>query len=226
MKFKSQSKPFNFSAKGELANGCYIENDCLIINKDGQKTAIVKTAEIGIKGPHNMANACAAAAACCAAGIEYDFIAAGLKSFKGVEHRLEDAGSIGGVRFINDSKATNVDAVYWALQSVPPPIVLIAGGRDKAGKFETLNELISKNVKDVVLIGEAANIIAPVFESITNLHRCDSMAEAVETAYKLAQPEGSVLLSPGCASFDMFDNFEHRGREFKKAVNELGEKQA
>jgi len=134
---------------------------------------------------------------------------------------LEEVGLTGGVSFINDSKATNVDAVYWALQSVFPPIVLIAGGRDKGGNFDTLKDLVKKNVKGVVLIGEASDKIASAFEKVADVYRTDSMKQAVIKAYELAKPKGTVLLSPGCASFDMFDNFEHRGQEFKHAVAEL-----
>jgi len=138
-----------------------------------------------------------------------------------VEHRLEEVGLIGGVSFINDSKATNVDAVYQALQSVSPPVVLIAGGLYKGGDFSILNDLVKKYVKGIVLIGEASGIIADTFESITHLYNAGSLEEAVRTAYEVAGSEGTVLLSPGCASFDMFENFEHRGHMFKLAVNKL-----
>jgi len=219
--YKSVSHAYNFSTISEVKNGCYIEQGKLIVNKDGCKETVLDVDEIGIRGPHNMGNACAASACCIAAGIDIKSIAAGLKSFKGVEHRLEEVGLTGGVSFINDSKATNVDAVYWALQSVFPPIVLIAGGRDKGGNFDTLKDLVKKNVKGVVLIGEASDKIASAFEKVADVYRTDSMKRAVIKAYELAKPKGTVLLSPGCASFDMFDNFEHRGQEFKHAVAEL-----
>ncbi len=219
--YKSVSQTFNFSTKSEVENGCYIEQGRLYLNKGSRKKAVLDVNQIGIRGPHNTANACAASACCSAAGIDTEFIAAGLKSFKGVEHRLEEVGLTGGVSFINDSKATNVDAVYWALQSVFPPIVLIAGGRDKGGNFEILNDLVKENVKSVVLIGEASAKIAAAFEKVIDVYRAGSMKEAVIKAYELAQPNGTVLLSPGCASFDMFENFEHRGLEFKQAVAQL-----
>lgn len=220
-KYKSNSEILNFSNQSIIDNGCYVEHGSMYIINHGKKERIIDVKEIGIKGPHNISNACAAAVCCFSAGIGAEQIAAGLKSFAGVEHRLEKAGNIGAVSFINDSKATNVDAVYWALQSVAPPIVLIAGGRDKGGKFDTLNSLVSKHVKDIVLIGEAAEKIASAFESITKLHHADSMDEAVKSAYELAYPKGTVLLSPGCASFDMYDNYEQRGEIFKNAVIKL-----
>lgn len=219
--FKPVSEVLHFSVSGEIENGCYIEKGTLFLNRYGHKEAITSADRIGIKGPHNLANACAAAACAVVAGIDTESIATGLRSFKGVEHRLEEVGLIGGVSFINDSKATNVDAVYWALQSVSPPVVLIAGGRYKGGDFSFLKELVKKYVKGIVLIGEAAGMIADTLKGITQLYKSDSIGEAVRTAYEVAKPQGTVLLSPGCASFDMFENFEHRGYMFKRAVGKL-----
>jgi UDP-N-acetylmuramoylalanine--D-glutamate ligase len=219
--YQPDGEAYRFSLSNRVENGCFVEKGTLFLNKKGKIQTVIETAEIGIKGPHNLANACAAVAITVAAGLDVPTIAAGLKSFAGVEHRLERAGLIGGVSFINDSKATNVDAVYWALQSVPTPIVLIAGGKDKAGDFSTLNDLVRKNVKAVVLIGQAADKIAATFAGITRMVRSGNLEEAVEVAFNLAKPNGTVLLSPGCASFDMFENFEHRGQVFKATVKEL-----
>jgi UDP-N-acetylmuramoylalanine--D-glutamate ligase len=223
--YKPAGKFYKFSVSNRVENGCYVEKGTLYLNIKGKTQAIIDAADIGIKGPHNLANACAASTIAAAVGIDISIIAAGLKSFTGVEHRLERAGLIGGVSFVNDSKATNVDAVFWALQSVPAPIVLIAGGKDKAGDFSTLNDLVRRNVKAVVLIGQASDKIAATFAGITRMVRAGSLEEAVESAYKIAKPKGTVLLSPGCASFDMFDNFEHRGQVFKSAVQELMSRQ-
>ena len=219
--FEAVSETLEFSTGCVIENGCFVENDTLYLGVRGEKKKIIKTDEIGIKGPHNLANACAAAACCAAAGIDIDSIAAGLKSFAGVEHRLEKVGLIGGISFINDSKATNVDAVYWALQSVLPPVVLIAGGREKGGDFSALTELVRQKVKCLVLIGEAAGKIEKAFTNVTDTIRADSLEGAVGIAYDKARPEGVVLLSPACASFDMFDDYEHRGRAFKEAVGKL-----
>jgi UDP-N-acetylmuramoylalanine--D-glutamate ligase len=219
--YKPAGQAFHFSVVSKLSNGCFIEKGTLFLDIQGKSQAVIGVEDIGIKGPHNLSNACCASAICAAAGLDIKTIAAGLKSFQGVEHRLEKVGLIGGVSFINDSKATNVDAVYWALQSVSPPIILIAGGKDKAGDFTTLNELVKKNVKAVVLIGQAADKIGNTFTDLTKLVRAGTMPEAVQIAYDMAKPNGTVLLSPGCASFDMFDNYEHRGRVFKDAVREI-----
>jgi len=221
--FESVSERLSFSSAGEVASGCYLLGDRLYLRHKGKVQSVIDINEITIKGPHNLANACAAVACCAAAGIKTDSIAAGLKSFKGVEHRLEQLGLIGGVSFINDSKATNVDAVYWALRSVCPPVVLIAGGRDKDGDFSTLTDLVREKVSDLVLIGEAADKIESIFKDVTKVVRADSLEGAVRIAYEKAGPDGVVLLSPACASFDMFDNFEHRGDAFKRVVNKLKE---
>jgi UDP-N-acetylmuramoylalanine--D-glutamate ligase len=219
--YKPVSEVLHFSVSGEIENGCYVEKDALFLNRYGRKEMITSVDKIGIKGPHNLANACAAVACSAVAGINTKSITAGLRSFMGVEHRLEEVGLIGGVSFINDSKATNVDAVYQALQSVSPPVVLIAGGLYKGGDFSVLHDLVKKYVNGIVLIGEASGIIADAFENITPLYDADSLEEAVRTAYEIAGSQGTVLLSPGCASFDMFENFEHRGHIFKLAVNKL-----
>lgn len=219
--FKPRSETWMFSTKHEIENGCFIEKDMIVLNYHDKKEEIIKIDEIGIRGPHNLANACAASACCAAAGIDNETIAKGLRSFKGVEHRLEQVGLMGGVSFVNDSKATNVDAVYWALQSVSPPIILIAGGRDKDSDFRSLRELIKEKVKAVVLLGEAADKIARAFDGCTEIYRAETIADAASKAYKAAKPAGTVLLSPACASFDMFDNYEHRGQAFKQAVKKL-----
>lgn len=223
--FKAASEILSFSTKHEIYNGCYVDGGYVYLNRHGNKEKLIACSEIGIKGPHNLSNACAACACCMAAGIKSDAIISGLKSFKGVEHRLEKVGLIGGVSFINDSKATNVDAVYWALQSVPSPIVLIAGGRDKNGDFSTLANLVKEKVKSIILIGEASEKIASAFAGLTELCRANSLEEAVSIGYEKAKPEGAVLLSPACASYDMFNNYEHRGQVFKQAVYMLMKEQ-
>jgi UDP-N-acetylmuramoylalanine--D-glutamate ligase len=183
---------------------------------------IIKSIELKIKGEHNLSNACAAVAAAIGAGVPKNKIAETLKSFSGVEHRLEPVRLIGGVSFINDSKGTNVDSVFWALKAVSAPVILIAGGKDKAGDFSVLNDLISKKVRTIVLIGQAANKMETAWGKIVTCLKASSMDEAVRTAYGNAVSGDTVLLSPACASFDMFDNYEHRGRVFKKIVMELG----
>ncbi len=213
-----KSKKIWFSVEAEDISGVRaVPGGGIFIND----TEIMKSDEVRIKGIHNLSNACAALSAASGAGIDGRIIATTLESFAGVEHRLEFARLIGGVSFINDSKGTNVDSVYWALKAVSAPVILIAGGRDKAGDFTFLNELVSGKVKSVILIGEAAPKIMSVWQELTSCEEAVDMEEAVRMAYERSISGDTVLLSPGCASFDMFDNFEHRGRVFKEAVSKL-----
>jgi UDP-N-acetylmuramoylalanine--D-glutamate ligase len=185
-----------------IANGSVLMNSC----------------DIKIKGEHNLSNSCAAIGAALSVGIPGDKIIETLKTFPGVEHRLEPVRLIGGVSYINDSKGTNVDSVFWALKAVPAPVILIAGGKDKGGDFSALNEMISKKVKLVILIGQASDKIEATWSKLVTCIRAGSMEDAIAKARADSKPGDSVLLSPGCASFDMFDNYEHRGRVFKQAV--------
>ncbi len=177
--------------------------------------------DIKIKGEHNLSNACAATGAALAVGVSKDIIVNTLKTFAGVEHRLEPVRLIGGVSYINDSKGTNVDSVYWALKAVSAPVILIAGGKDKDGDFSALNEIVGRKAKLVVLIGKATPKIEATWSGIVTCVRAGSLEDAVSLAYREAREGDTVLLSPGCASFDMFDNYEHRGQVFKRAVMEL-----
>jgi UDP-N-acetylmuramoylalanine--D-glutamate ligase len=129
--------------------------------------------------------------------------------------------TINGIKFINDSKATNVDSVWYALQSVAAPIILIAGGKDKGSSYQPLSALVKERVKMLIVIGQAATKIKTEIGLLTKTADAPSLEEAVEIAYKNSQPNDTVLLSPACASFDMFENFEHRGRVFKQKVSEL-----
>ncbi len=182
---------------------------------------IISSRQLKIKGVHNLSNACAAALAALDVGVETDDIADVLKSFPGVEHRLEPVRLIGGVSFINDSKGTNVDSVNWALQAVSAPVILIAGGKDKGSNFSSINDSIEQKVKCAVLIGQAASKIMATWEKITECRAAANLEEAVEAAFEGAVKGDTVLLSPGCASLDMFEDFEHRGRVFKQAVEKL-----
>lgn len=154
-------------------------------------------------------------------GIEKGLIFGVFKEFKGVEHRLEYVADINGVKFINDSKATTVDAAVWALENVAGPIVLIAGGREKGNDYGFILESLRKKVKEVILIGEAAGRIKDAFSGIAPVSGAGSMQEAVEKSQEAAKAGDSVLLSPMCKSFDMFSDYEERGRVFKEAVRKL-----
>jgi UDP-N-acetylmuramoylalanine--D-glutamate ligase len=222
-KSKSLKSQINFfSTQTKMGDGVWAEIDGHI-HIGGMK--LMPSIEIKIKGEHNLSNACASIAAAAICNIPNESIITALKSFPGVEHRLEPVRLIGGVSFINDSKGTNVDSVFWALKAISTPIILIAGGKDKAGDFSVLNELVSQKVKDVIAIGQAAPKIKATWTGIAPIVDADTLEKAVMIAYELSKPGDTVLLSPGCASFDMFNNYEHRGQVFKKAVLALEPRQ-
>ena len=202
----------------------YVDNEYLVLETEKGALPIIKARDIGIPGPHNLANSAAASLAAYLIGVDVNCIAGALKDFKGVEHRLERVAAINGITFINDSKGTNVDSVSMALKSIDGKIVLIAGGKDKGGDFRKLIPQITAKVVAVVLIGEASEKIALQFSDSVPVYRADSMHKAVKMASSLARRDETVLLSPGCASFDMYDNFEHRGKMFKEAVKSLVQK--
>jgi UDP-N-acetylmuramoylalanine--D-glutamate ligase len=186
--------------------------------------SLIRTEEIKLNGSHNYQNAMAATIAADIAGINRLSIIKILKTFEGVDHRLEYVTDIKGVHFINDSKATTVESLQVALTSFRSPIILIAGGKDKGGDYSKLNHLISKNVRGVVLIGAAKDRMAATWSDLVPLYRSDSLAEAIKIALEQARPGENVLLSPGCSSFDMFKDFEDRGQKFKEIVITLKEK--
>jgi len=210
-----------FSILKELEQGSFLKDGELLIRLDGKTEKILDVSELGIKGLHNLSNAACACAVSSVLGIKKDSIQQALKSFKGVEHRLEQVKIISGVKFINDSKATNVRSVWYALDSVPEPILLIAGGRDKGGDFTQLREMAKEKLKGLILIGEAKEKIDKAIGDLVKSIKVDNLEEAVKKAYEMASPGDCVLLSPGCASFDMFENYEHRGKVFKSTVRQL-----
>jgi UDP-N-acetylmuramoylalanine--D-glutamate ligase len=179
---------------------------------------LINAEEIRIKGVHNLENAMAASAMALLAGSPLDAVRDSLREFPGLEHRLEFVREIEGVRYFNDSKGTNVGAVVKSLESFEDPIILIAGGRDKAGDFSILRDLVKERVKAIVLIGEAAEKIKRSLGDLTETIMAKSMQKAVEISRSISMRGNVVLLSPACASFDMFTDFEDRGRQFKKIV--------
>jgi UDP-N-acetylmuramoylalanine--D-glutamate ligase len=213
-----------FSTQKTLPAGVFQRGESLVGIVAEKEYEIINASDIKIPGPHNLQNAAAASLAALLAGADPANIADTLRSFPGVEHRLEESGAIDSIRFVNDSKATNVDAVCYALKSVPSPICLIAGGRDKGGDFEPIIREGKDKIKEIILIGEAREKIFEVLGKVFPVQFADSMTDAVEKAFAASVSGDTVLLSPACASFDMFDNFEHRGREFKKAVAALSGK--
>jgi UDP-N-acetylmuramoylalanine--D-glutamate ligase len=182
---------------------------------------LIPAEEIKIKGVHNLENAMAASAMALLAGCPVGAVIDALREFPGLEHRLEFVRELNGVSYFNDSKGTNVGAVIKSLESFSAPVILIAGGRDKAGDFTVLRHLIKERVKAAVLIGEAAEKMRKAFGDITETIMAVDFRDAVEAAQRVAEKGDVVLLSPACASFDMFLNFQDRGRQFKKLVTEM-----
>jgi UDP-N-acetylmuramoylalanine--D-glutamate ligase len=178
---------------------------------------------VRLRGRHNLYNVLAALAAAHVLGCDLESAEAVLSEFKGVENRLEEVAVVNGVTFINDSQATIPEAVEVALEAMEAPAVLIAGGRPKVSDFSSLGKTIAHRAKALITIGEAAEAIAGAAKAagMKSSRQAASLPEAVETAYALAGPGGIVLLSPACASFDMFNNMAHRGEVFREAVRAL-----
>ena len=217
----TKAERLSFTTTSDDSCTAFVKDDVLCLNTTSGVVDIIKCSEIGIKGPHNLQNAATATVITSRLNVESQVIAKVLREFKGVEHRLEAAGTVAGIAFVNDSKATNVDSVRYALRSVTPPIHLILGGRDKGGDFTLLAELGEGKVSSIVAIGEARD---KIFESLGkqfSVQFADSLEEAIIKCFELAHPGETVLLSPGCASFDMFNDYEHRGRVFKEVVASL-----
>ncbi|MDH4100112.1 MAG: UDP-N-acetylmuramoyl-L-alanine--D-glutamate ligase [Nitrospirota bacterium] len=218
---RAACKVVPFSRKRYVQRGVFVDSGRLVSNLSGSREVICLVSDIRIIGAHNLENALAAAAISIAAGAKIDAVARVLREFAGLPHRLELVGTIGGVDFINDSKGTNIGAVEKSLEGFTSPVVLIAGGLGKGTDFTPLRPLIQEKVKALVLIGKSAKEMAVAFDGLTPIHYADGMDEAVKTAAGLAEPGETVLLSPACASFDMFKNFEDRGEKFAEAVGKL-----
>ncbi|MDP3260689.1 MAG: UDP-N-acetylmuramoyl-L-alanine--D-glutamate ligase [Thermodesulfovibrionales bacterium] len=215
---------FYFSRKKEV-NGIYFKDGVIHSNFNSSlltlNSQLINADEINIKGVHNLENAMAASAMALLAGCPAEAVVSALKDFKGLEHRLELVREFEGVDYINDSKGTNVDAVVKSLESFSMPVILIAGGRDKDGDFSLLSALVKSRVKKLVLIGEARDKIKKVLGGLTETIFADNLEEAVMLARKSASKGDVVLLSPACASFDMFRDYKDRGDQFKKIVKGL-----
>ncbi len=181
--------------------------------------------DIALRGKHNVFNAMVAILVAQILGVDTEKIKDGLATFKGVPHRLEQVGEVRGVKFINDSKATNVDSVFYALDSFEfeneKKIIWIAGGIDKGNNYEQIKNLVAGRVKHLIALGKDNSKLCHFFGNIVDITQTDSIEEAVKKAYKLAKKDDIVLLSPACASFDLFKNYEDRGEQFRKAVESL-----
>jgi len=211
--------PFSASTNENMA--AYIENDNIIIDYQN-KSNLMTIHDLALKGRHNIFNSMAAAIAGKVLNIRKDVIRESLTDFQGVEHRLEPVITVCGINFINDSKATNVNSTWYALECMETKIVWIAGGIDKGNDYTELYEIVKEKVKAVVCLGRDNKKIMDAFkDKVPTMVETTSMEEAVRSSYYLASKGDTVLLSPACASFDLFNNYEDRGRQFKQAVRNL-----
>jgi len=218
---KTDSILHKFGVNNKSINTTYAEKDHIVIETQKNKT-MINTMEFPLRGRHNLLNAMAASTVAKLLDVTKETIRESLLNFKGAPHRLEPVLKIQKIQYINDSKATNVNAAYFALESMSAPTVWIVGGVDKGNDYEMLYPLVREKVKAIICLGVDNQKIIDAFQSITDLMmETQSMKEAVLIANKIAQKNENVLLSPACASFDLFQNYEDRGDQFKKAIREL-----
>ncbi|MEO8446559.1 MAG: UDP-N-acetylmuramoyl-L-alanine--D-glutamate ligase, partial [bacterium] len=222
---KSQSS--YFSIKEDLSEvteaGSFIKKGKIIYFDKAKDITeeIMETREINIRGNHNLYNSLAAVISARAFQIKKEIIAETLRKFPGVEHRIEFVRELNGIKFYNDSKATNIDSLIVALESFEGNVILILGGREKGNDYSRIDALVNDRVKKIIAIGESRVKIYDHYKGKKEIETAETFEDAVRKSYKSGMKGDSVLLSPACKSFDMFDNFEHRGLEFKKFVNKL-----
>jgi UDP-N-acetylmuramoylalanine--D-glutamate ligase len=221
-----RGRPLWFSASRPGPGGAHLEGQDLILDM-GAGRETVSLLRNPLRGIHNLENIMAAALACRAVGLEAAAIESGLAGFRGLPHRMEAAGQVGRVEFINDSKATNVDAALKSIASIDGDLVVILGGKDKGGDFNALLQPLQQRARRVLLLGKAAPLLAAQLAALgERLAFVRDLGEAVASGYgELRAAGGTVLLAPACASFDMFDNFEHRGEVFKAEVRRLQDRE-
>ena len=218
-----------FSRKKRVTAGAFLLEEQIVFRAGGDETQLLRRSDITLRGEHNLENVLAACSAAFLVGAPMAGIAEGVRSFAGVEHRLEFVGNVAGVQYYNDSKATNVDAALKAIEAFPKPqpssekgrLIVILGGKDKGSPYTPLREPLAARARDVLLIGAAAEKIATDLEGVTLLERAGTLDRAVQIAKDRAKAGDIVLLAPACASFDQFENYEQRGRIFKDLVAKL-----
>ncbi|HDQ46124.1 MAG TPA: UDP-N-acetylmuramoyl-L-alanine--D-glutamate ligase [bacterium] len=216
---KSRKAAFGFDPSGSTCG--FVRDGMLTLSIHGVEESLIPVSETGIRGPHNHLNALAASLAARLMEVPAEILRQVLRSFRGLPHRLELVRERNGVRWINDSKATNVDSVWHALGSFTNPVIWIAGGRDKDSDFSILEPRIRERVKTIILIGEAARKMERAFAGLRPIRIAGTLEESIRLAEREAEPGDVVLLSPACASFDMFRNYEDRGDRFREAVRRL-----
>lgn len=222
-KIITEAKKLPFTQNGKVDQGAYLEEDQIVIKYEEEECDIFLE-DLALGGKHNIYNSMAAALAAKASGIENSVIRNSLETFQAIEHRLEPVMSVGGVMYINDSKATNVDSAWYALECQTSPVVWIAGGKDKGNDYSAIAELVADKVKALICLGVDNRKLHEAFEPILgkeNIQDATSADEAVKIASEYAEDGDVVLLSPCCASFDLFENYEDRGVKFKEAVKRL-----
>jgi len=220
-KFSIQSKQLPISMKRELPNGAFIKDGDMYI-RTGQEFTNMSVFDFALKGKHNQYNTMAACVAATTLDIRKDKIRDAVQNFQSLEHRMEPVATVRGVEFINDSKATNVNSAWYALESMTKPTVLILGGVDKGNDYSLIEELVKEKVKAIICLGTDNRKIHEAFGNIVStIVNTSSAVEAVHAAFHFASKGDAVLLSPACASFDLFKNYEDRGNQFKHAVKEL-----
>ena len=218
-----KAKMLPFSQEKEVAQGAFLRGDRIVVRYEQDESEIFLQ-DLALGGRHNIYNSMAAALAAKATGISDEVIRTSLKTFSPIEHRLEPVLSVGDVMYINDSKATNIDAAWYALECQTRPVVWIVGGKDKGNDYSVLDEVVRKHVKAIVCLGVDNAKIHAAFESVVGADKIvDTLSAeaAVQASARFASPGDVVLLSPCCASFDLFQSYEDRGRQFKEAVRHL-----
>ncbi len=219
-----KAKAYPFSIEKPLETGAFLQDDQIIINlhQDNQEPFTMSITELALQGKHNIYNSMASGIVAKVLELRNESIRDSMGSFSNIEHRLEHVAKISGIDFINDSKATNVNSTWYALESMPGQVVLILGGVDKGNDYGMLKDLVKSKVKGIVCLGKDNKRIHEAFEDdVEVIVNTFSASEAVQIAYHMAKKGDTVLLSPACASFDLFKNYEDRGNQFKKAVMEL-----
>lgn len=220
-KITVRAREYRFSAAGEPEQGAFVRAGKILFRDGTRESAVLPVAELALPGRHNLYNALAAVALAGVRGIPAERMQGVLRTFKGIEHRIEFVRELAGVSYFNDSKATTVDSLKVALLSMKGPAVLIAGGRDKKADFSVVRDLVGKRARMVITLGEASDKIEKAWAGAVAIRRAPSMEAAIALAAREARAGDSVLLSPACTSYDMYGNFEERGRHFKKIVEAL-----
>ena len=219
----ARSRRLFFALEHELAEGVVVAGDAIVRRSGGGDQVLVPLSAVKLLGRHLLADVVAAAAVASLAGVDPEAMTRAVQGFTGLEHALEPVGELGGVRFVNDSKATNIEAALRAIQSFGRGLVVILGGRFKGGDFADLRDALRERSAAVVAIGESAPLIHAALATSVPVHDAADMVAAVRTAFAIAKPGDTVVLAPACASFDMFRDYAERGRVFKREVLRLSE---